>query len=160
MIRETRATRARVAAAMLFVFGSVFAATAARHGAGVLTLPRQHAARTVWDSVYTVDQATRGESSYVKSCARCHKASLAGADESPALAGSGFLANWNDQPVGVLHDRIRSSMPSDDPGTYSRELVTDVVAYMLKVNGFPAGAAELPKESNALKNIVIRAAKP
>src|SRR5258708_1055958 len=61
--------------------------------------------RTVWDSVYSADQATRGEASYLKSCARCHKASLSGADEASPLTGSGFLGNWNGLPLSDLSDR-------------------------------------------------------
>jgi mono/diheme cytochrome c family protein len=116
--------------------------------------------RTVWDSVYSSDQAARGETAYVKTCARCHQASLAGADESPALAGSMFLGNWNGQTLAALHDRIRTSMPPEDPGTYSRQLVTDVIAYMLKVNGFPAGATALSTEADSLKVIVLQSTKP
>src|SRR6185503_3805570 len=52
--------------------------------------------RTVWDSVYTLNQAARGETAYAKVCARCHKASLAGGEESPPLVGGNFLANWNE----------------------------------------------------------------
>ena len=46
------------------------------------------------------------------------------------------------------------------PARTSRDLVTDVIAYMLKVNGFPAGATELPKETDALKDITLQSAKP
>jgi cytochrome c553 len=117
-------------------------------------------AKTVWDSVYTANQAARGETSYANTCARCHKASLGGGDESPPLTGSSFLANWNGQTVRDLHERVRTSMPSDDPGTYSRQLVTDVIAYMFKVNGFPAGNAELSAVADSLKDITIQSAKP
>ena len=117
-------------------------------------------AKTVWDSVYTANQAARGETAYTNTCARCHKASLGGADESPALTGSAFLANWNGQSVRDLHDRVRTSMPTDDPGTYSRQLVTDVLAYMFKVNGFPAGSVELSTAADSLKDITIQSAKP
>jgi cytochrome c5 len=134
-------------AALLFADGSVHASPPVR-------------AKTVWDSVYSANQAARGESAYANTCARCHKASLAGADESPALTGSSFLANWNGQTVKDLHDRVRSSMPTDDPGTYSRQLVTDVIAYMFKVNGFPAGSAELSTAADSLKDITIQSAKP
>jgi cytochrome c553 len=120
----------------------------------------REATRTVWDSVYSAAQAARGETAYVKACARCHQASLAGADESPALTGGGFLGNWNGQTLADLHDRIRTSMPPDDPGSFARPLITDVVAYMLKVNGFPAGAADLPTTTDSLKEIVVRATKP
>jgi S-disulfanyl-L-cysteine oxidoreductase SoxD len=136
-----------VIAAILFADRSVHAAPPSR-------------AKTVWDSVYSTNQAARGETAYTNTCARCHKASLAGADESPALTGSAFLANWNGQTVGDLHERVRTSMPTDDPGTYSRQLVTDVIAYMLKVNGFPAGNAELSTVGDSLKNITIQSAKP
>ena len=117
-------------------------------------------ARTTWDSVYTVGQAARGETAYVKSCARCHKESLGGADESPALAGGGFLGNWHGQSLFALHDRIRTSMPTDDPETLSRQTVSDVMAYILKVNAFPAGTIELPVSADSLKDISVRAAKP
>ena len=58
-------------------------------------------AKTVWDSVYSANQAARGETAYTNTCARCHKASLGGADESPALTGSAFLANWNGKPFAI-----------------------------------------------------------
>ena len=118
------------------------------------------ATRTVWDSVYSASQAARGETAYVTACARCHAASLSGGDEAPPLAGTGFLGNWNGQTLAQLHDRIRTTMPSDDPSTFARPLITDVVAYMLKVNGFPAGRADLPTTTDSLKEIVIRASKP
>jgi mono/diheme cytochrome c family protein len=123
------------------------------------SLPRA-APRTVWDSVYSASQAARGETAYVTACARCHAASLGGGDEAPPLAGIGFLGNWNGQTVADLHDRIRSTMPSDDPGTFARPLIADVVAYMLKVNGFPAGSSDLPTTTDSLKEIVVRASKP
>ena len=116
--------------------------------------------KTVWDSVYTATQAARGETAYVKSCARCHRESLGGGDEAPALTGTSFLGNWNGQSLYALHDRIRSSMPTDDPGTLAKPLVTDVLAYMLKVNGFPPGAAELTTDGDTLKTILVQAAKP
>jgi S-disulfanyl-L-cysteine oxidoreductase SoxD len=120
----------------------------------------QRPARTVWDSVFTANQAARGETAYLETCARCHKASLAGADESPALVGGAFLSNWSGQSVRDLHDRIRTSMPTDDPGIYSRQVVTDVMAYMFKVNGFPAGAVELSTVGDSLKDITIQSTKP
>src|SRR6266699_2992676 len=59
-------------------------------------------------------------------------------DPSP-LTGSAFLGNWNGLPLSDLQTRIRTTMPSDSVGIYDRQLVTDVIAYLLKANGFPAG---------------------
>jgi mono/diheme cytochrome c family protein len=116
--------------------------------------------RTTWDSVFTSDQATRGQTAYNQTCARCHRETLAGGDEAPALTGSAFMSNWNGVKLEDLHDRIRTTMPTDTPGVYSRAQVTDVLAYMLKFNGFPAGNAELTHENEALKGIRFVAAKP
>lgn len=130
---------------------------AARRPLTPLAAPRS---TTVWDSVYSLAQATRGESAYVKGCARCHGASLGGVDQSPPLTGSGFLGNWNGLPLSDLQDRIRTTMPPDSIGLYDRPFVTDVIAYMLKANGFPAGAGDLSPETERLKTITVQSAKP
>lgn len=117
-------------------------------------------ARTVWDSVYTVSQAARGELAYVKSCVRCHGASLSGGDESPPLTGGAFLGNWNGLPLSDLQTRIRTTMPTDSVGIYDRQLVTDIMAYLLRTNGFPAGQAELPKDIEPLKEITMQSSRP
>jgi len=116
--------------------------------------------RTVWDSVFTAEQAARGQATYAKTCSRCHQPSLGGADESPALTGGTFLSNWNGHTMYELHDRVMSSMPTDTPGTYKREDVADVLAYVLSVNGFPAGAVALPFVNDSLKAIAFVTTKP
>jgi mono/diheme cytochrome c family protein len=117
-------------------------------------------ARTVWDSVYSASQASVGEAAYAKTCARCHGASLSGGDESPSLMGGAFLGNWNGLPLSDLQTRIRTTMPTDSVGIYDRQLVTDVMAYLLKANGFPAGQADLPKDIEPLTEIVVRSSRP
>lgn len=116
--------------------------------------------RTVWDSVYSAPQAARGESTYARSCARCHGATLTGANEAPPLAGSGFLGNWNGLALDQLQNRIQTTMPSDSVGIYNRTLVVTVMAYLLKANGFPAGATDLPESVDSLKEIMLQTSKP
>ena len=116
--------------------------------------------RTTWDSVYTAEQATRGETAYNQKCARCHRENLSGGDETPALAGSAFMSNWNGVVLHELYERVRTTMPTDTPGVYARAEVTDVIAYVLKVNAFPAGETPLTPENDALKGIKFVAAKP
>jgi hypothetical protein len=115
---------------------------------------------TVWDSVYSPTQAGRGETAYVKFCARCHQPSLGGADQSPPLVGAAFLGNWNGLSLADLHERIRTTMPSDSVGIVDRQVVTDVMAYLLKANGFPAGAIDLPSDADRLKTIAIQSSRP
>lgn len=116
--------------------------------------------RTTWDSVFSAPQAARGETTYARTCSRCHGPALAGADEAPALAGSAFLSSWNGQTLGELHTRIRTTMPTDTPGTYQRRDVADVIAYVLSYNRFPAGSSELPTGDEELKGITFVAARP
>lgn len=117
-------------------------------------------ARTTWDSVYSPEQAGRGETTYARTCSRCHAASMSGKDEAPALTGASFMGSWNGLSLFELHDRVRTTMPTDTPGTYSRQDIADVLAYILKFNQFPAGKAELPSTENELKSITFVAAKP
>lgn len=116
--------------------------------------------RTTWDSIFTPEQAGRGETTYRQLCARCHMDNLAGADEAVELTGSAFLGAWNGQTLADLHERIRTSMPTDTPGVYSREEVTDVIAHVLRFNGFPAGNTPLTHENDALSGIRFVSARP
>jgi S-disulfanyl-L-cysteine oxidoreductase SoxD len=116
--------------------------------------------RSVWDGVYTGQQANRGEALYGQECAKCHGESLTGADEAPALAGGAFLANWDGLTVGDLFERIRVSMPADRPGKLNREQIADIVSYLLTVNRFPAGKTELERQTEVLKEIRFESAKP
>jgi mono/diheme cytochrome c family protein len=115
--------------------------------------------RSVWDGVYTKEQASRGQSAYREECARCHSENLGGGEGSPALAGSEFLKTWNGRSVGDLLDRIVKTMPADDPGNLSRRQYADITGYILSSNEFPAGAKELDAAPAALKDIAIEEKK-
>jgi len=116
--------------------------------------------RSVWDGIYTQEQADRGHSLCNQHCASCHGDTLAGGEVAPPLAGSDFLANWNGLTVGDLFERIRRSMPKDDPGRLSRQQNADVLAYIFSFNKFPAGKTELAHDTELLKQIRIEATKP
>jgi mono/diheme cytochrome c family protein len=115
--------------------------------------------RSVWDGAFTADQAKRGETVSQKECVNCHGSALSGGEEAPALEGGAFLSNWNGLTVGDLFDRIRKSMPQDDPTRLSRQQDADVLAYILSLNRFPAGKTELSVQSEVLKQIKIEPAK-
>jgi len=99
--------------------------------------------RPAWDGLYTAAQAQRGEIVYRESCARCHGQDLSGGENSPALAGTRFLATWAGKSALALLDRTRRTMPTDNPGGLSARQYADTVAYVLSVNRFTSGAAEL-----------------
>jgi S-disulfanyl-L-cysteine oxidoreductase SoxD len=129
--------------------------------AAVVAQPRVDAQqKTVWDGVYSEEQATRGQAAYEAECSSCHQADFAGDGFAPSLAGPEFASAWNDLSVGDLYDRIRQSMPPTDPGAVQAATKVDIVAYLLKGNKMPAGSTELPKEVDGLKQIKYLANKP
>jgi hypothetical protein len=46
-------------------------------------------------------------------------------------------------------------MPEDDPGGMKPEEYADVIAYLLRLNGFQTGQDELPTSKDALSLIVF-----
>ena len=115
---------------------------------------------SVWDGVYTEAQATSGLALYKQECASCHGMALEGAGQFPPLAGDDFKANWNGQQLSDLFEKMRLSMPADHPGKLSGEQNADILAYMLKQNGFPAGSTAIKGDANALKSIKFDSTKP
>jgi len=114
------------------------------------------ASRSVWDGVYSKEQAGRGQTAYNSKCARCHGEALLGGEDSPPLVDKDFLEKWNGKPVGALVELTRKTMPADGPGKVSRQQCTDIVAYLLSANGFPAGARDLASDSAALDEILFQ----
>jgi mono/diheme cytochrome c family protein len=119
----------------------------------------QEATRSVWDGVFTQEQADRGRPLYNQHCASCHADTLMGGEMSPPLVGGEFLSNWNGLTLGDLFERIRTSMPQNKPGSLSREVNADITAYILSVNKFPVGKTELAHSAEFLREIRIDSEK-
>lgn len=127
---------------------------------GAVAIGQDAPSRSVWDGVYTQEQAQRGRTFYNQYCMECHGDSLSGGEQAPPLAGGEFLANWNGLTVGDLFDRIRTSMPLNNPQSLNRETNAAILSYILTVNRFPTGQTELPSRSEALKLIRLEAERP
>lgn len=120
----------------------------------------QDATKSVWDGVYTDDQAKKGQADYNSLCASCHGDQLNGGEMAPPLAGGEFMSNWSGLTVGDLFERIKTGMPPGDPGKVSRDTKAEIVAYILQQNKFPSGSMELAAQTEVLKEIQILAEKP
>ena len=114
------------------------------------------ASRSVWDGVYSKEQAARGKTAYNAQCARCHGEALLGGEASPPLVDEDFLATWNGRSVGSLIELTRTSMPSDGPGKLSRRQSADIIAYILSANNFPAGKSDFDADPAVLDGILIQ----
>ena len=105
-------------------------------------------AQTTLSGIYTDAQVTRGEETYYASCVSCHP--------KGTYAGPAFKTMWGDRPLSDLYDWILNKMPKNDPGTLTPEQSVDVIAYILKENGMPAGKTKMPADEAALKAIRIQ----
>jgi mono/diheme cytochrome c family protein len=104
------------------------------------------------DGVYTDRQAGRGERVYRTTCESCHAPNLEGSEEGPTLLGDEFLEGWDGEILAELMILMVDTMPEENPGGLSEEEYTDVLAYLLRQNGYPAGD-ELT--ADALEEILI-----
>jgi mono/diheme cytochrome c family protein len=113
--------------------------------------------RTVWDGVYTAEQADRGKTLYAQACVGCHAADLRGDGTAPSLVEGDFAFQWADTSVGELYEQIRKLMPSTRPNSLPPQSYVDIVAFILQANQFPAGRNELAAELATLEQIRITA---
>jgi cytochrome c5 len=97
--------------------------------------------------VYKEEQAARGDTVFQRTCLSCHTP-LFHADEQ-------FRMNWIGRTVYDLFKLLKTTMPEDNIGGLSDDDYTRVIAYILKLNGYPAGADSLSADSLAQKRIRI-----
>ncbi len=95
--------------------------------------------------VYTAGQVALGQDIFAMNCASCHSAAT--------HTGPAFVAKWDGRSLWDLFQYVSESMPKSEPGSLSPREYGRVVAYLLKVNGMPAGLNELPVDSAALARI-------
>ncbi len=136
-----------VAAALLV--GSLSALTVAARG--------QESRRTIWDGVFSDAQATRGQVGYARACAKCHAADLLGTGNAPALVGEPFLGRFDRSTVDDVVQIVRQTMPQEAPDSLGPDTYVDIVTYLFKANGSPAGSADLTTDRAALKQVLVTA---
>jgi S-disulfanyl-L-cysteine oxidoreductase SoxD len=137
-------TRATIYATAVLLSATLSSATSAQPAA----------VRSTKDRVYSAAQAAEGRDVYDGRCKNCHTAI--------SHTGAPFRANWDKKSLADLWDYMVEKMPKDAPGTLSEEEYTQVMAYVLRMNGMPAGTDNLSSDRKALLSIRIDApvAKP
>jgi len=130
----------------------------------VTSLTHAQGARTVRDGVYTDAQAARGQAIFQKQCVSCHGAKLEGL-QGPPLIADVFVSHWQTQPLSDLAGKIRNTMPAGATGTLTPQQSVDLVAFILKSGGFPAGKTDLTADEATLAKItwpagLVAAASP
>lgn len=105
------------------------------------------APRSSADGVFTRAQADAGRDLFALACQSCH---------APTQhAGPPFRNKWFGRTLGDLFGYLRREMPQTDPGTMSDDEYAALTAYLMRINGMPAGATPLAADSTALHRIRI-----
>jgi len=119
----------------------------------------QESAKSVADGVYTDTQAARGAAVYDAACTGCHRADLGGAT-GPSLKDQRFAREFAGKDLKTLFTKIATTMPRNAPASLGDNVYLDIVAHVLKENGFPAGSAELTADTLDGVRVVPGRAKP
>lgn len=129
-------------------------------------------------AVYTEAQAARGKVAVESSCAICHLQNLRGRvgaeDEEPAmqtlprkfqdfiktgyvppLVGEEFLAKWSGKPVVEFVKHVAGASNSFPTAGMDEQTWAEIGAYLLQMNGAPAGDQELTASTTATVDAVV-----
>src|SRR5262245_40017274 len=123
--------------------------------AGLAVRAQEHG-KTVADGVYTEAQATRGATAYETSCAGCHRADLGG-NTGPALKDQRFAREFAGRDLKRFFGKV-AAMPRNAPASLGDNIYLDIVAHVLRENGFPPGQTELT--ADALETIEVLPGRP
>jgi mono/diheme cytochrome c family protein len=128
-------------------------------GAMLAQLAAQEPVRTVVDKVYTDAQAARGAAVYETACSGCHRPDLGGGT-GPALKEQRFARQFAGKDLRALFTKVATTMPRNAPGSLGDNVSLDVIAYLLRENGFPAGSDELTADALDGIRVVAGMRKP
>lgn len=91
---------------------------------------------------YTDSQAVRGREWFEATCLSCHP--------SAAMSSPDFKIRWGGLLARDLYDIISNTMPQLEPGSLTRRTYVDIIAYLMQLNGIPAGSTPLTADSTSL----------
>jgi mono/diheme cytochrome c family protein len=129
---------------------------------------------------YTEAQAERGKAYFYSACGVCHTADpksqygtmetstglgwhRGSANSYGLFVGDAWLASASGIPgrpqrwdtVADLYNKVRTTQPAYDVAGLSTQEYLDVIAYLLKQNGLPAGNEELKNDINQMRNMTL-----
>ena len=95
--------------------------------------------KTADQGVYTSAQAARGAAVFEAHCVSCHREG----GTAPVLAGERFTKSFADATLLAVFTTVQTTMPRNAPGSLMEKEYVDVVAHLLKLNGYADGMTEL-----------------
>jgi len=129
------------------------------------TAPAPAQEKTAEQGVYTSAQAARGEKTFDTHCVTCHREP---GGTAPVLAGDRFTTSFGDATLQSVFTTIKTTMPRQAPATLTDPEYTDIVAHLLRLNGYADGMSELaladlpaikiPGQSGSLDQALVQVA--
>ena len=155
LTRRRTAPAAALALALSLIVGACASVPQPAAGTTPVASPPPAAATSpsgssVLDGVFTSSQASRGEQTFRQVCAACHS--------TTEFSGGRFKVRWVGLTAGDMFAFVSSTMPEGNPGSLSPEDYVTLLAYFLRLNGYPAGDEPLPAAVSALRNVRIEEA--
>jgi mono/diheme cytochrome c family protein len=89
----------------------------------------------------------KGREVFNSNCLGCHT--------TATHQGPAFTNKWFGRPLYDLFDYVSQAMPKAAPGSLTEDEYVWVTAYILKLNGMPAGRTELSPEPAWLKTVRV-----
>ncbi len=89
-------------------------------------------------ALFTATQAVQGQADYGQYCASCHGADLHGIT-GPSLVGPEFAKASDHYTLGLLFGGLVDTTPAGAPDSLTHREYTNIMAYILAKNGYPAG---------------------
>ena len=105
--------------------------------------PTSDLSPSTMDGIYTPAQAERGVKVWENVCSECH--------DPVDWTETAFRERWNEDSVYRFWYYIYERMPEGSvPYSLPRQDVTDVLTYILQLNGVPAGDTELGSDDDSI----------
>lgn len=96
-------------------------------------------------SVVPAAQAQRGQNAFLGSCTACHSSS--------EFSDTAFQTRWRNRTAADLFDLMSATMPEDAPNSLPAERYVEIVAYILRLNGFEASGTQDAWDLSALAGV-------
>ena len=109
--------------------------------------PTASASAAASSATFSAAQADRGRDAFRAGCTECH--------DSSQFSDARFDRRWNRRSAGSLYSFIQTSMPETAPGSLSPQQAVELVAYIMRMNGFEPGAGELTADRAVLDQISL-----
>lgn len=105
--------------------------------------------------IYQDIQADSVATLYSTGCASCHGPQGQGSEGGSPLLGTIFQSRWQEKSIGDLFEITKQTMPKNNPASYDDKTYAALVAFILRLNHFPAGENSLSSQKKDLDLILF-----